>query len=77
MIEHISFTVTQREDETVRVGVAEPASIRVAGDSIFHSVVALERALERVGLPSTLARQNGPSMPLPVTLVQLSRLGFL
>lgn len=76
-MQEISFTVTRREDNTVRMCVAEPASIRVAGDSTFHSVDALERALERVGLPSTLARQTGRSSPLAVSLVQLSRLGFL
>ena len=76
-MQEISFTVTRRDDETVRMCVVEPASIRVAGDSTFRSVVALERALERVGLPPTLARQTGRSTPLPVSLAQLSRLGFL
>lgn len=76
-MEEISFTVWRHEDESVRLGVAEPASIRVAGDATYRSVVALERALERVGLPASLARHRGQTLPLPVSLVQLSRLGFL
>ncbi len=76
-MEEISFTVTKREDETVMIGVTEPAAIRVAGHSVFRSTLALERALRRVGLPVSLARETSPTMPLPVSLVQLSRLGFL
>ncbi len=76
-MQEISFTVIRRADNTVSMSVAEPAAIRVAGQSTFRSVVAMERALQRVGLPPALARQDGQSPPLRVSLVQLSRLGFL
>ena len=77
VLEQISLVVTRRDDETVLLGIAEPATIRVAGDSSFGSVAALERALQRVGLPASLAQQTGVAVPMQVSLVQLSRLGFL
>lgn len=73
----LSFVVTPNPDHTVQVGVVEPATIRVASRPIFPSMPALERALHRVGLPRSIAGATGGSEPLPVTLVQLSRLGFL
>ena len=76
-MEQISLVVTARADASVLLGVAEPATIAVAGDRTFGSVAALERALARVGLPVALARQTDCAVPLQVSLVQLSRLGLL
>ncbi len=76
-MEQISLLVTTRADASVLLGVAEPATIAVAGHRMFGSVAALERALARVGLPVALARQAGGAVPLQVSLVQLSRLGLL
>lgn len=59
------------------MGLVEPAAIQVAGRPVFPSLSALERALDRVGLPRSLAGATGGSEPMPVSYVQLSRLGFL
>lgn len=75
-MECIAFEVTRREDESVRLGVAEPAALQLA-EPVFASVPALERALRRVGLPEELALGRGRSAPVAVSFVQLSRLGFL
>ncbi len=75
-MECIAFEVTRSEDDSVRLGVAEPAALRLA-EPVFANVPALERALRRVGLPGELALGCGRTAPVVVSFVQLSRLGFL
>ncbi len=74
--ERVFFIVMQKSDQSVQLGVAEPAGVGISNSPLFGSQEALKSALEAVGLPGKIAYRNGLSEPQRVSFLQLVSLGF-
>ena len=74
--ERVSFVVTPTSDETIQLGLAEPAGIGVSNSPLFKDRDTLRQALERAGLPGDIASTSGFAEPRRVSFITLVSLGF-
>ena len=72
----VSFIVVPHSDQSIQLGIAEPAGTHVCNSPTFKDREALRAALKRVGLSGKIAAESGFSEPRRVSSIQLTRLGF-